>query len=260
VDSRIELATNGQTPEPEGEGDDRDRTAEDRDRTSEAHDKASEDRDARAVTRDERAQRREGAAARLDPGAVSDRVGAKRDRQAGAGDRKHAENDRHAASSDRALSAKERAIFLIDELTSAHRRGAGIMELRRDVAKARRTGQPFVLAFIDLDGLKATNDSLGHLAGDQMLRNLVETVRRHLRSYDLLVRYGGDEFLCGLLDVGHADATERFARINTDLVASCGASMTAGLAQLMADESLEDLIERADKALYAQRQTRTRHQ
>ena len=64
------------------------------------------------------------------------------------------------------------------------------------MARAKRTQRSFVLAFIDVDGLKTTNDSLGHAAGDELLRRVVDTVRDHLRSYDLIVRFGGDEFLC----------------------------------------------------------------
>ena len=51
------------------------------------------------------------------------------------------------------------------------------MELEREIARAKRTTQPFVLAFIDIDGLKATNDSFGHAAGDQLLRLDVDTIR-----------------------------------------------------------------------------------
>lgn len=55
------------------------------------------------------------------------------------------------------------------------------------------------LAFIDVDNLKAKNDSLGHPAGDKLLRDTADSIRAHLRSYDLLIRFGGDEFLCGLM-------------------------------------------------------------
>ncbi|MGQ0433403.1 MAG: GGDEF domain-containing protein [Microthrixaceae bacterium] len=232
---------------------DRDRTAEERDRTSEGHDEASAARDERAEARDERADARDRADHRFDPEAIADRAAAKRDRQAGASARVHAGDDREAASADRAVSARERDLVLFDELTGAHRREPGLVELDREISRAKRTQEPFVLAFVDVDGLKATNDSLGHTAGDQLLRQVVETIRGHVRSYDLVVRYGGDEFLCGLLDVGAAEATKRFASVNADLGATRGASVTAGIAQLDADDRLEDLIQRADGAMYGQR-------
>jgi diguanylate cyclase (GGDEF)-like protein len=234
-------------------GDDRDRTADERDHTADAHDKASDARDERAEARDERAELREETAGRFDPAAASDRAGAKRDRQGGASDRRHAENDREAASTDRDLSARERATFLVDELTGAHRRDAGILELEREITKAKRTGQRFVLAFIDVDGLKATNDSLGHSAGDQLLRDVVDVLRKHIRSYDLIVRFGGDEFVCALLDVSMEEAAQRFAFVNAELASSRQSSVTAGLAELEPHDLLDDLIRRADEALYEQR-------
>ncbi|HVF15191.1 MAG TPA: GGDEF domain-containing protein [Acidimicrobiales bacterium] len=238
-------------------GDDRDQTADERDHTSEAFDKASDDRDERADARDARAESREGAESRFDPGAVSDRAGAKRDRQGGASDRKHAEHDREAASTDRDLSARERATFLVDELTGAHRREAGILELEREITRAKRTKHPFVLVFIDVDRLKATNDSQGHAAGDELLRHVVDTIRAHVRPYDLIVRYGGDEFLCGLPDLTAAEAAERFGLVNVDLASRRQASVTAGMAELSADDRVEDLIKRADDALYRERRGRS---
>lgn len=232
---------------------DRDETAEERDRTSEAHDVISEARDKRAEARDGRARAREAADQTFDPEVVSDRAAARRDRQGGANDRMHAGDDREAASTDRAVSARERAVLLVDELTGAHRREAGIMELEREINRAKRTKQPFVLAFIDVDGLKTRNDSLGHAAGDQLLRQVADTIRGHVRSYDLIVRYGGDEFLCGILDLDVAAAADRFTSVNADLATLQGASITAGLADLVTDDSLEDLIGRADEALFRER-------
>ena len=113
-----------------------------------------------------------------------------------------------------------------------------------------------VLAFLDVDGLEATNDSDGHPAGDRVLRELVDTIRANLRSYDLVVRFGGDEFVCGLLDVTMSDATLRFSRVSETVAATVHASFTVGFAALNADDSLEDLIARADEDLYRQRQQR----
>ena len=249
-------AHDGDEDRPGHPADDRDRTAEDRDRTADAHDDASDARDDRAEARDARAVLREEATDSVDSAAVSDRAGARRDRQGGASDRKHSEHDREAASTDRALSALERDTFLVDALTGAHRRDAGIMQLERETARAQRTKRPFVLAFVDVDGLKATNDSLGHDAGDQLLRLVVDTIRSHTRSYDLIVRYGGDEFLCGLPELSMAEATERFALVNADLSSTGHASVTAGLAELGTNDHLKDLIMRADEALYREREQR----
>jgi diguanylate cyclase (GGDEF)-like protein len=234
--------------------DDRDRTAEDRDRRAEAHDHESEVRDTRADARDDRAEARERAVGSPETGAAADRAGAQRDRKGGASDRTQAADDRTAASADRVFSALERAAFSIDEVTGAHRREVGIIGLERDVDRAKRTNQPFTLAFVDVDHLKAINDSLGHVAGDQLLRDVVDSIRAHLRSYDQILRFGGDEFLCGISDVTAEEAAERFSLVNADLAATRQTSITVGLAQLEADDDLDDLIARADEALYRERQ------
>jgi diguanylate cyclase (GGDEF)-like protein len=242
-----DLAESGQI------GDHRDRTAEARDETADLHDEASEARDERADARDVRAEARDKAADATDSGAAADRAGALRDRRGGASDRTQAADDRQAASADRELAARERAASCIDELTGAHRRDAGMHELGRDLARAKRAKEPFALAFIDVDDLKGTNDAHGHSAGDQLLRVTADSIRAHLRSYDLLIRFGGDEFLCGLSGLTMAQAADRFALVNADLAASEQASITIGLAEFDGDERVEDLIGRADAAMYQER-------
>ena len=249
--------TRSQGPDRDRPADDRDQTAEHRDQMSEARDTISQIRDQQADARDRRAESRDQAVSRFDAGAAFDRAGARRDRRGATGDRRHAADDREAASADRALSARERAAASVDELTGAQRRDVGVAELERATARAQRTHEPFVLAFIDVDNLKATNDLLGHNAGDEVLRRVVESMRTHFRSYDLIVRLGGDEFLCALQGVPLATATERFELINADLAAEPHASCTAGLAELSAQDSLDELIDRADAALRATRRQRS---
>jgi diguanylate cyclase (GGDEF)-like protein len=128
------------------------------------------------------------------------------------------------------------------------------VELERELTRAQRTGQPFTLAFIDINDLKGRNDSHGHAAGDELLRATADAIRAHLRRYDLIVRFGGDEFLCGVTDVRMAEVAERFSRVNADLAATREASVTIGLAELEPDDSVEDLVARADHALYRERQ------
>jgi diguanylate cyclase (GGDEF)-like protein len=237
-------------------GEHRDRTAEDRDQRADDHDQASEARDARAAARDERAEARELAADGMDSGAAADRAGALRDRRGGASDRIQAADDREAASADRLLAARERADFSIDELTGATGRKMGMVELKREMARSKRMRKPFSLVFVDVDELKGTNDSRGHAAGDEVLHTTADTIRAHLRSYDLVIRFGGDEFLCGLPDVAMEDAVKRFALVNADLVAIQGASITVGVAQCEPDDTLDGLIARADEAMYRERRQR----
>lgn len=263
--------------------DDRDLTAERRDRRSEGRDRSAEERDrvhgrlgTEATTNPGGPERREqnlgrrksdasaewgrasAASDRIEAAsdradAASDREASSAGRQRGAEDRTQASDDRDAASLDRDASALDRKASSTDELTGSYRRGAGLVELEREMIRAQRTKHPFMLAFVDVDGLKAVNDSLGHAAGDQLLRDVVDCLRANLRSYDLLVRFGGDEFVCALTDLGASEATARFERINTTLDESYKASITVGFAEMKAGDSLARLIARADEALYEKR-------
>jgi diguanylate cyclase (GGDEF)-like protein len=164
-----------------------------------------------------------------------------------------ASDNRIASDTERILSARERAEYLVDELTGAHRRAAGLFELERELIRAQRTDQAFTLAFVDVDGLKAVNDGHGHSAGDDLLVLVADTIRDHLRPYDLLVRYGGDEFLCGLLGMDVGEVARRFELINVQLGVSSRASVSAGFSELTEDGSLTSLIRRADDDLYGRR-------
>jgi diguanylate cyclase (GGDEF)-like protein len=239
---------------------DRDRSGRDRDEVSEAGRRAADVRDAGARARDSRADIRERDAGVIDAGAASDRAEAGVDRLGAAGDRAHAADDRDAASSDREAAAGERVSASIDGLTGTHRRDAGLIELERETARAKRSGQPFVLAFVDVDGLKATNDALGHAAGDHVLREIANTIRSKLRSYDLVVRFGGDEFVCGLAGLTMAEAAERFSLVNAELAEAQHATVTVGLAEVTEGDSLDEVIARADNDLYEQRLRRSSNQ
>jgi diguanylate cyclase (GGDEF)-like protein len=125
------------------------------------------------------------------------------------------------------------------------------------VDRAHRTGEPLVLAFLDVDQLKRVNDLQGHASGDHLLSELGAAMRQSLRSYDVAVRYGGDEFVCALPGAHLADAERRFAELGEVLAnAIVGASVSVGLAELRGDESLEQAIGRADREMYERRRAR----
>lgn len=184
--------------------DDRRASGDARDQTSASNDRTAEERDDLAAERDVRAENRDNASGRLDIAAATDRNAARRDRNSARGDRTHAADDRLAAHTDRSLSSQERAALLLDELTGSYRRAAGFLELEREILKAERTERPFTMAFIDVDGLKAVNDTLGHEAGDELLLAVARSLRAVVRDYDVIVRYGGDEFICGMALQGNA--------------------------------------------------------
>jgi diguanylate cyclase (GGDEF)-like protein len=254
----MEDGSGHQEPErPLVAGFDRDRVARERDRASAAHDALADERDLCARRRDHRAERREELAKDVDPQNALDRSEAKRDREQSAADRLNSQDDRFASDGDRVLSAMERAEYVVDELTGAHRRAAGLFELEREVIQAKRTGQPFTLAFVDIDELKAVNDSRGYAGGDELLVLVADTIRVHVRPDDLIVRYGGDKFLCGLLGLSIVDAARRFDRVNIEIALTSRSSVTAGLAEMAEPESLSAVIRRADEDLYDRRRQRS---
>jgi len=132
-----------------------------------------------------------------------------------------------------------------------------LLLLEHEMARARRNGQALVLAFLDIDHLKTINDTRGHAAGDRLLLEVADTFRAELRTYDLIIRYGGDEFVCAVSGLSISVAAQRFAQVNSVLAAAPErGSVTVGLAEMQPEDSLEDLIARA--ALYQQRQQERR--
>jgi diguanylate cyclase (GGDEF)-like protein len=177
------------------------------------------------------------------------------DRDQGALDRDQARLDRARAALDR--EGTDRQDYLIDDLTGTLRRGPGLRELQHEIDRARRQGTPLVVAFIDVDGLKAVNDERGHAAGDQLLRDVAEALKQGLRSYDLVLRYGGDEFVCALSNAEIDHAERRLGEVATILgAAPSHGSIAWGLAELQADDTLDVLVARADSALYGARRGR----
>lgn len=137
----------------------------------------------------------------------------------------------------------------LDDLTGAYRRGMGRLAISNEVDRARRADGRFVLAFVDVDDMKGVNDRHGHAAGDLVLQALVRLIRSRLRPFDPVIRYGGDEFLCGLGGVDVIDAEARFLEVDKSLRGELGVGITVGLATLEAGETPDQLTARADEAL-----------
>jgi diguanylate cyclase (GGDEF)-like protein len=214
-----------------------------RDETARLRDLAAEARDRAAVVRDRLAPRG-GAGAMERAQAASDRARAAKDRERAAADRQQAAQDRELAR--QALLETH-----VDELTGTYRRGMGNIALQAEIGRARRADGRLVLAFVDVDRLKDLNDREGHAAGDALLVDVVTTIRSKLRSYDPMVRFGGDEFVCTLADADLDDARARFDEIQAALGQTrSGCSISVGFAKLEPGDTLHDLTARADAALY----------
>jgi diguanylate cyclase (GGDEF)-like protein len=255
--------------------DDREATAEKRDRGGSNRGAAGNDRDRAAALRDVGAGERDANARQrdemTDTGASWQDIllRANYDRERAATDRQRAADDRAQAAADRQIAGRERAeaqrfrtesaVLLeqaaTDQLTGARTRFVGLEDASRELERARRRpGSALMLAFIDVDGLKAVNDSQGHAAGDALLRAVVESLRAHVRPYDVIVRYGGDEFICVMPDLSEADARARFLSIRDALAAlDANHSISFGLARSNPTDGIGDVIARADADLLAGR-------
>ena len=136
------------------------------------------------------------------------------------------------------------------------RRRAGLAALTRELARARRLGQPLLVAFIDVDGLKAVNDRYGHGGGDALLQAVADALSHMMRAYDIVMRYGGDEFVCVLVDETASNITGRFERVVAEFAEVHHRHLSVGFAEAQPDESPEELIARADAAMISAREAR----
>jgi diguanylate cyclase (GGDEF)-like protein len=172
--------------------------------------------------------------------------------------------ERAAAAADRAEAQRLRdeaaamlALATADELTGAWSRRFGLDETERTLIRARRERTPLVLTFIDVDNLKQVNDLHGHQAGDELLALIGHVVLAHLRPYDIVVRYGGDEFVCATPNMSAAQARARFDQIAAVLTQLDPAhSISFGVAEAEPGENLQRLIIRADTDLLQARESR----
>jgi diguanylate cyclase (GGDEF)-like protein len=180
--------------------------------------------------------------------AAEARARAAADRDQAASDRAAAAEDRHRALEDRDALLRELAASELDALTGARNRGPGLADLDNEIERARRTTDGLLaVAYVDVVGLKKVNDEQGHSAGDNLLRDSVRVIRDHLRSYDAIVRIGGDEFVCVISGAAVQVVRERFDSVQAKLAGDRpGGAIKVGIAALGSGESATELIGRAD--------------
>lgn len=135
-----------------------------------------------------------------------------------------------------------------------------------EFSAAIRYQRPLAILMFDTDYLKQVNDTLGHLAGDDLLVLVAQTAIAQLRAVDVLARYGGDEFVVLLSQTSAQQAVPIAERIRTSVAAMrvqtnkgpLTVTLSIGIAEIWrepADESVERVVQRADKALYSAKQT-----
>lgn len=145
----------------------------------------------------------------------------------------------------------------LDPLTGVlNRRGMDIV-LPRELARARRVNAPMSVGMVDLDHFKHINDTFGHQAGDRVLIHMIELMRSVLRETDLIVRYGGEEFLVILPDTDMQGARLVLDRLQDIVMKSpvihegrrIAVGFSAGVAQFRDEDNGATLVLRADRAL-----------
>jgi diguanylate cyclase len=154
----------------------------------------------------------------------------------------------------------ENSLFNHDALTGAITRCGILPTLREQQELVKRHAQLCYIAMMDLDNFKAVNDTHGHAAGDKVLAESVRYLIKHLRPYDKVFRYGGEEFLLCMPYTELTGGLDRIKELNAGIAAldidideeePVHIEASFGLALLDPDIPVEKSIDRADKALYA---------
>lgn len=162
-------------------------------------------------------------------------------------------------------SAEQKKLFRgasYDELTGTFRREVFLANAHARFQFAQRKEKPFALALLDVDNFKRINDQYGHQAGDEVLSRLGADMSRDLREYDLIGRYGGEEFVLALLEEDKHRASSMMERLREqiskrpidyegnriEITVSVGVADSSELPE--ADDGLDALIRLADERLY----------
>jgi diguanylate cyclase (GGDEF)-like protein len=148
-----------------------------------------------------------------------------------------------------------------DGLTGLLNRRAFEEALTRELARMERGGGSLAVLLLDIDRFKEVNDSLGHLAGDEVLRRVSASLRIGLRPADALARYGGEEFVMLLRDCSLEQAEQVAERVRAEIAGMSAlpgdVTITAsiGVAASQRTESLQHLLRRCDEALYGSKRS-----
>lgn len=151
--------------------------------------------------------------------------------------------------------AEARLAATIDPLTGVRNRRYVMPELERMFQRSQREGRSLACMMLDADAFKSINDSYGHRKGDEVLQRLAKRITDAVREYDLVGRYGGEEFIIVVPELDREDVVSMADRLHASIrsspMAGLRLTVSVGVAFVRPDDArTDDLIQRADQALY----------
>jgi len=182
--------------------------------------------------------------------------------------KRQTELERDVAARTSELAAKQAELLLANEqlaelatrdsLTGIFNRRQFLALADAEIERARRSGSPFTLLLMDADHFKSINDRFGHMAGDEVLRQLVKLMTAQLRRNDVIARYGGEELVVILLDTQLQDGLLFAERLRAKIAASpisfdehaITVTISIGAAAGDGRDPIDEILRKADRALY----------
>ncbi len=146
-----------------------------------------------------------------------------------------------------------------DTLTGLYNRKYAFCHLNEAISNALQYSTDLCLLMLDIDYFKKVNDNYGHQAGDTVLHQVAQTISKTLRDQDIIGRYGGEEFIIGLIGIGTDIANQVAERIRKCIEQSpvtinnetIQITVSIGMSTLEKEDNLQSLIKRSDMALYS---------
>jgi diguanylate cyclase (GGDEF)-like protein len=172
----------------------------------------------------------------------------------------HLDDQIQFTAKQRRKADKFRSLANLDPLTGLHNRRFGEEKLEKEVARAEESGIELAIITADLDYLKRINDQYGHGTGDAVLVEFARNLRKAIRACDTPIRIGGDEFLVILPECSRENAQVILSRLRPFEIEMNRRPITVaysrGVAQFQVGDTPQSIVQRADKAMYAEKARR----
>lgn len=158
------------------------------------------------------------------------------------------------------LLEKEQIFARIDFLTGAPNSRAFNEIAKAEIDRSVRFSHPFAIAYIDVDNFKQVNDTFGHSQGDNLLKLIAETIKRNIRSVDMVSRLGGDEFAILFPETNEKNAKAAISKVQTELLAAAKddnwpVTFSIGVVTCYKICNLDELLKEADNLMYTVKQS-----